>query len=57
MEKISEVFVFKQGKYYYIEYRLLNHDETVVKQETYKAIKYTTLISKLNQLLEEYELV
>jgi hypothetical protein len=56
MTKISEVFIFKQGRYFYIEYRLLNEEETEVKQETYKAIKYSTLLSKLNSLLKEHEL-
>ena len=56
MTKISEIFIFKQGRYYNIEYRLFNEEETEVQEESYRAIKFTTLVSKLNSLLKEYEL-
>jgi hypothetical protein len=57
MTKIAEIFIIKRGKYYYIEYLLLNEDESESKRMEYKALKYSTLKNKLDDLLKEYELV
>jgi hypothetical protein len=55
--KITEVFIYKRGKYYYIEYLLLNEEETESKRMEYKAIKYKTFRAKLDELLLENELI
>jgi hypothetical protein len=55
--KITEIFIYRRGKYYYIEYLLLNEDESESKRDEYRAIKYSTLKNKLDDLLKEYELV
>lgn len=56
MKYITEIFLYKRGKYYYIEYMLLNDKETESKFMEYKAIKYSTMKSKLDSLLTEHEL-
>lgn len=57
MMKITELFCYKRGRYYYIEYLLLNADETESKRMEYKALKYATFKNKLDQLVLNYELV
>jgi hypothetical protein len=56
MKYITELFIYKRGRYYYIEYLLLDEEETVSKHHEYKAIKYSTLKARLDELLKEYEL-
>jgi hypothetical protein len=56
MKYITEIFLYKRGKYFYMEYLLLNEDLTESKIIEYKAVKYSTLKSKLDELLKEYEL-
>lgn len=56
MKYITEIFLYKRGKYYYIDYMLLNDKETESKFMSYKAIKYSTFKSQLESLLKEYEL-
>lgn len=57
MKYITELFLYKRGRYYYIEYLLLNEDETESKRMEYKAIKYSTFKSTLDKLLEEFTLI
>jgi hypothetical protein len=56
MKYITEIFLYKRGRYYFIEYLLLDGEESVSKHCEYKAIKYSTLKAQLDQLLKEYEL-
>lgn len=56
LNKITEVFIYQRGKYYYIDYMLLNEDETESKFESYKSVKYSTFHNKLLQLLKEHTL-
>lgn len=55
--KIAELFIIKRGRYYYIEYLLLNEDETESKRMEYRAIKYKTFREKLDELLLNNELI
>jgi hypothetical protein len=55
--KITEIFLYKRGKKYYIEYLLLNEEETASKAMFYNAIKYNTVKDKLDSILQEYILV
>ena len=56
MKFITEIFLYKRGKYFYMEYLLLNGDESESKRMEYKSIKYSTLKHKLDEVLMEYEL-
>lgn len=54
--KITEVFFYRKGRYYYIEGLFLDEQEFVSKRFEYKAMKYNTFKNKLDSLLKEYEL-
>ena len=59
---ITEIFILGKGVsgkggYYYMDYTLLNDDYTESELKEYRAKKYSTLKSKLDELLTEYELV
>jgi len=57
MSKVTELFLYQRGKYYYIDYILLDEEESESKFETYKAVKYSTFKAKLDSLLKENTLV
>jgi len=53
---ISDISIFTIGKYYHIEYLVLNEDESESKFIRYKAVKYGTFKEQLNLILEKYTL-
>jgi hypothetical protein len=55
--KITELFLLKRGRYYYIEGLLLDELEYESKRFEWRAIKYSTFKQKLDSLLKEMELV